>query len=109
MGDADYIFVGEGDGPAVTVFAGDGNDTILSYGGHTDLDLYGGRGNDIIFSEGNVPAMQTNTISGGLGDDLIGVAKFGEFEAENLNLDELPRIGYGRTIIYGGEGNDKIG
>ncbi len=73
------------------VFSGDGNDLIVSTGGHAEI--HGGSGQDIIFTyDGH------NFVDGGAGSDIITVG----------GHDNIVFGGSGDDVIYGGKGGDVL-
>ena len=73
------------------VFSGDGNDLIVSTGGHAEIHT--GSGHDIIFTyDGH------NFVDGGTGSDIITVG----------GHDNVVHGGTGDNVIYGGSGGDVL-
>ncbi len=74
-----------------TFAGGAGNDDIYAFGGK----VLGGTGNDLIFMDTFDASAKPGVVDGGAGDDVICTSFF-----------DFPSTG--KSIVYGGAGNDKI-
>jgi Ca2+-binding RTX toxin-like protein len=101
-----------------TIDSGDGNDLIMSTGGHADV--HAGAGADIIFTynghnfvdggDGNdiiTVGGHDNTVVGGAGDDVIYGGKGGDILLGGDGNDAI-HAGSGHEIMSGGDGNNVL-
>ena len=112
-----------------TIRAGDGNDTVIidTNGGFWDVtnDVQGQAGDDVITAEavagdydGVTDTTPVNTISGGLGDDIIQATAQGIYDAYwevganyvngDAGNDRIDAESWQYNELYGGAGNDVI-
>ncbi len=107
---------------AVRIEAGDGDDTVQTGGG--DTNVFGGRGNDhirlgkgISYVEGNegddtvIGGTGKSVIYGNKGNDRLYAGPGSTDKTSHLDGgegDDLLYAGNGRTVINGGDGNDRM-